>query len=129
MYLQITSLVLLTIELSKFPLQPMLKCSSWNDRYRTPSLLTCKHLKYTLQEYENIIFFIPYVIWHDLSSELLCICPLKLCLYLFFAFSSSFSAITYKFYLSKKSKFWLILTVHFVYFLLVSNFTITFKKK
>ena len=35
--LQITSLALLPIELSKFPLQSTLKCSSSNDKYQTLS--------------------------------------------------------------------------------------------
>ena len=43
--LQFTSLALLPTELSKFPPQRTLKCSSWNDKYQTLSLLTCKQLK------------------------------------------------------------------------------------
>ena len=35
--LQNTSMALLPIELSKFPLQSTLKCSSWNDKYQTLS--------------------------------------------------------------------------------------------
>ena len=46
MDLQISSLALLTIELSKFPHQPMLKYSSWNDRYQMPSLFFWKSKNY-----------------------------------------------------------------------------------
>ena len=43
--LQITSLALLPIELSKFPFQFMFKRSSWNDKCQTLQLFTCKPLK------------------------------------------------------------------------------------
>ena len=43
--LQITSLALLPIELSKFPFQFMFKRSSWNDKCQTLSFFACKHLK------------------------------------------------------------------------------------
>ena len=43
--LQITSLGLLPIELSKSPFQFMFEGSSWNDKSQTLSLFTCKHLK------------------------------------------------------------------------------------
>ena len=59
--LQITSLALLTIDLSKFSLQSIFKCSSWNDRYQTPSLLTCKGLKYTGHMVCDTVIYWPIV--------------------------------------------------------------------
>ena len=46
--LQITSLVLLPIELSKFPFQFMFKHSAWNDKCQMPvafQMLTCKKVE------------------------------------------------------------------------------------